>query len=67
MTFVEAIIAVNNHPNLELCPNEDEQNGLYDICVYHTDNNTFVSKVRWPRSTSAAEIDESVLDFIGHN
>jgi hypothetical protein len=65
MTFVEAIIAVHEHPNLELCPNEDEQNGLHDICVYH--NHEFIGKIRWPDSTGDTEIDDSVLNFIGYN
>jgi hypothetical protein len=67
MDFISAVIAIENHPDLKLCPNEDERNGVYDICVYRNSEKggDFVGKLRWPGGVAGiADVDEAVLDAL---
>jgi hypothetical protein len=65
MDFISAVIAIEKHPDLELCPNEDERSGVLDICVYRR-HGDFIGKLRWPRlrdsgaTTVPAEVDPEV-------
>lgn len=46
LSFVEAIRAIDGHPDYELCTDKTELNGQRDICVYY--EGSFIGKLRWP-------------------
>jgi hypothetical protein len=64
MNFIDAVIAIHNHPDLELCPNESERSGDIDICVYRKGGD-FVGKLRWPYGGDCASVDPGVLAALG--
>ena len=48
MTFLEAVVEISKRPDLQLCPDKEEQNGTRtSLCVYKTVGG-FVGKLRWP-------------------
>lgn len=63
MDFISAVIAIEKHPDLELCPNEDERSGVHDICVYR--KGEFMGRLRWPRPGALADVDPEVLRALG--
>ena len=38
ITFIEAVLLIDKHPDFELCDSEKEQRGEYDVCVTHNDS-----------------------------
>ena len=60
LTFVEAILLINNNKNLDLCDDYSELNGERPICVYKED--VVIGKLRWPQKNGDfCKIDDEVL------
>jgi hypothetical protein len=67
--FISAVIAIEKHPDLSLCPNKDERSGIYNICVYRK-GVEFIGKLRWPyenverTAMVRAEVDPAVEELL---
>ncbi len=65
MTFIEAVVAISNRPDLRLCDCTTELSGAYpSICVYNNDSDLFIGKLRWPGRHGASTVDQSVIDAL---
>ena len=60
MNFIEAVIKISQTDGFEFCDDEEELQGLRDICVFL--QGEFVGKLRWPdKDNSRATVDEELI------
>lgn len=60
MNFIDAVIAIHERTDLELCDDANELSGIRKgICVFKDD--IFIGKLRWSIDGEPASVDESVI------